>query len=367
MLEARADVVGSLLRPPELLEARAARERGELTDEELARVEDAAVDGALRLQEEAGLEVVTDGEMRRLSFQSQLPAAVEGFGDWDLDAFLWGEWHSDELGDMHVERPRLAVESRLRRKRFLSAGEFAYAHGRTDRVLKVTLPSPSLFANFWDAERSTAAYPSLEAFLGDVAEILREEADELVRLGATYVQIDAPHYPLLLDPTYRAFYASRGWPAERWLELGVELDNHVIGERPGVTFGFHLCRGNQASRWLVEGGYDWLAERLFPRVKAQRLLLEYDDARSGSFEPLASIPEDKIAVLGLVTTKSGRRETIAELRGRIEEAAGFRSLERLALSPQCGFATSVLGNDLTVDDERAKLRVIAETAAVVWG
>ena len=367
MLEARTDVVGSLLRPPELLEARERHERGEVSDKELARVEDAAVDGAIRLQEEAGLDVVTDGEMRRLSFQSQLPAAVEGFGTWDLDAFLWGEWRSDELGGMDVERPPLAVESKLRRRRFLSAGEFAYARDRTDRVLKVTLPSPSLFANFWDPERSTAAYSSLEEFLGDVAEILREEVDELVRLGATYIQLDAPHYPLLLDPSYRDFYASRGWPADRWLELGVELDNLVIGEREGVTFGFHLCRGNQASRWLVEGGYDWLAERLFPRVNAHRLLLEYDDARSGSFEPLAAIPEGKIAVLGLVTTKSSRRETVAELAGRIRDASAFCPLDRLALSPQCGFATSVLGNDLTVDDERAKLRVIAETAAAVWG
>jgi len=366
VIEARSDVVGSLLRPPALLEARARRDRGELAPAEFKRVEDAAVEDALRLQEEAGLEVVTDGEMRRLSFQSQLTEAVEGFGEWDLDAFLWGEWHSDELGDMRVERPPLAVESRLRRKRFLAAEEFTYARGRTERVLKVTLPSPSLFASFFEPKRSSGAYASLEEFLGDVAEILREEVEELVRLGATYIQLDAPHYPLLLDPAYRDFYESRGWPAERWLELGLELDNLVIGRHAGVTFGFHLCRGNQASRWLVEGGYDWLAERLFPRVRAQRLLLEYDDARSGSFEPLRALPDDKIAVLGLVTTKSGRRETVAELAARIEDASRFCPLERLALSPQCGFATSILGNALTVEDERAKLRTIVETAAVVW-
>jgi len=367
MLEARTDVVGSLLRPPELLVARERRERGELTPAEFKRIEDAAVDAALRLQEEAGLDVVTDGEMRRLSFQSQMTEAVDGFGEWSLDAFLWGEWHSEELGDMNVERPRLAVESPLRRRRFLSAEEFTYARGRTDRVLKVTLPSPSLFANFWDPDRSTSAYASLEEFLVAVAEILREEVDELVRLGATYVQLDAPHYPLLVDPTYRDFYGSRGWPAERWLDLGLELDNHVYGEHEGVTCSMHLCRGNQASRWLVEGGYDWLAGRLFPRVKAERLLLEYDDARSGSFEPLRAVPEDKVAVLGLVTTKSGRRETVDELAARIEEASAFCPLERLALSPQCGFATSVLGNALTVDDERAKLETIARTAARVWG
>ena len=367
VLLARTDIVGSLLRPPELLEARERFVRGELTAEQLERAEDAAVDWALRLQEEAGLEVVTDGEMRRLSFQSQLPAAVEGFGEWDLDAFLWGEWRSDELGDLEIERPPIAVTGRLRRRRFLSAHEFAYARGCTDRVLKVTLPSPSLFANFWDPERSSDAYPSLEEFLGDVAEILHEEADELVRLGATYLQLDAPHYPLLLDEGYRAFYESRGWPADRWLDLGLELDNHVIGDRPGVTFGLHLCRGNQVSRWLVAGGYDGLAAKIFPRVRAQRLLLEYDDERSGGFEPLALVPEDKVAVLGLVTTKTGRLETAEELAARIREASAFCPLERLALSPQCGFATSVLGNALTVDEERAKLRRIVETAAEVWG
>jgi 5-methyltetrahydropteroyltriglutamate--homocysteine methyltransferase len=280
---------------------------------------------------------------------------------------LWGDWHGEEVGDKSVERPPLAVVSKLRRKRFLSAEELTYARGRTNRVLKVTLPSPSLFASFWDPDVSREAYPTLEGFLGDVAEILREEVEELVRLGATYIQLDAPHYPMFVDPQYRDFYASKGWPAERWIELGVELDNRVIGQHPHVTFGFHLCRGNQASRWLVEGGYDWLAGQLFPRVKAQRLLLEYDDERSGSFEPLQEVPADKLVVLGLVTTKTGRRETVDELARRIEEASRFFPLERLALSPQCGFATSILGNALRVEDERAKLETIARTAAEVWG
>jgi len=366
VLDARTDVVGSLLRPPYLLAAQEKLANGELTPSAFKRIEDKAVDDALELQEEAGLAVVTDGEMRRLSFQSQLPAAVEGFAEWDLDAFLWGEWQSDELGELRVERPQLGVEQTLRRKRSLATEEFVYARGRTDRVVKVTLPSPSLFANFWDPERSKSAYRNLEDFLADVAELLREEVDELVRLGAVYIQLDAPHYPLLVDPSYRRFYESRGWPAERWLELGVELDNHVIGDHAGVTFGFHLCRGNQASRWLVEGGYDWLAERLFPRVRAQRLLLEYDDARSGTFAPLRAVPDDKIVVLGLVTTKTPRCETVAELVGRIREAAKVVPLDRLALSPQCGFATSVIGNALSIDDQRAKLRTIAGAAAVVW-
>jgi 5-methyltetrahydropteroyltriglutamate--homocysteine methyltransferase len=273
----------------------------------------------------------------------------------------------EEVGDRSVPRPPIAVVDRLRRKRFLSAHEFTYARARTDRIVKVTLPSPSLLSSFWDPARATGAYPSLEAYLADVAQILREEVDELVRLGCTYVQLDAPHYPLLVDPTWRDFYAGRGWPAERWIELGLELDNHVIGDHPGVTFGFHLCRGNQASRWLVAGGYDWLARRIFPRIRAGRLLLEYDDERSGGFEPLSEVPEDRVVVLGLVTTKTGRRETVGELAARIREAARFVPLDRLALSPQCGFATSILGNALTVEDERAKLATIAETARVVWG
>ena len=262
--------------------------------------------------------------------------------------------------------PPIAVVGKLCRTRFLSVDDFAYARGRTDRVLKVTLPSPSLFANFWEPGRSADAYATPEEFLGDVAQILRQEVDELVRIGATYIQLDAPQYPLLIDQRYRDFYERRGWPADRWLDLGVELDNHVIGNHPGVTFGIHLCRGNQASRWLVSGGYEWLAAKLFPKVHAERLLLEYDDERSGGFAPLAEVPEDKVAVLGLVTTKSSRRETVDELAGRIRDAARFLPLERLALSPQCGFATSVLGNALTLEDEAAKLRTIAKTAEAVW-
>jgi 5-methyltetrahydropteroyltriglutamate--homocysteine methyltransferase len=367
VISAHTDVVGSLLRPAALLEAQRRHGAGEIGDSELRAAEDAAVDGAIATQEEAGLEVVTDGEMRRLSFQSQLPASVDGFGDWGIDAFLWGEWHSDELGSATLARPPIAVVGKLRRRRFLAAHEAAYALPRTDRVLKVTLPSPSLFASFYDPVRSRETYPTLESFLEAVAEILREEVDELASLGVRYVQLDAPQYPLLLDPAWRDFYASRGWPADRWLELGLELDNHVIGDRSGLTFGFHLCRGNQGSRWLVSGAYDWLASRLFPRVRAHRLLLEYDDERSGGFEPLGHVPEDKQVVLGLVTTKSGKRETVAELAARIRQAAQVMPLERLALSPQCGFATSVIGNALSAEDQRAKLHTIAETARTVWG
>ena len=368
-LTARTDVVGSLLRPPELLQAKERWSAGELSAAEFKRIEDRAVDRALVLQEEAGLDVVTDGEMRRESFQSQLVEAVEGFGEHTMDAYLWGEWHGDAaVGDFTLERPAtLGVVGKLRRRRHLSVEEFVYARARTDRTIKVTLPSPSLYANFWSPEISTQAYPTLDEFLEDVAQILREEVEELARLGATYVQLDAPHYPLLLDPGTRAFYEGRGWDLDGWLSRGVELDNHVIGGHPGVTFAFHLCRGNQGSRWLVSGSYEPLARRIFGGIGAHRLMLEYDDERSGGFEPLSHVPEDKTVVLGLVTTKTPRRETPEELEYRIQEASRVVPLERLALSPQCGFATSVIGNAISVEDEKHKLRTIVETAERVWG
>ena len=182
--------------------------------------------------------------------------------------------------------------------------------------MKVTLPSPSMYANLWSPELSAGAYPTLDLFLEDVAQILREEVEELARLGAEYIQLDAPHYPLLLDPKTREFYEQRGWDLDRWLSRGIELDNHVIGDHADVTFSFHLCRGNQGSRWLVSGSYEPLARRIFGGINAQRLMLEYDDERSGNFEPLAHVPEDKVAVLGLVTTKTPRRETPEELESR---------------------------------------------------
>jgi 5-methyltetrahydropteroyltriglutamate--homocysteine methyltransferase len=326
------------------------------------------VDAAVALQEAAGLEVVTDGEMRRLSFQSQLPVAVEGFGAWDLGAFLWGEWHGDErVGDHARARPpKLGVTGKLRRVRYPSVEEFSYLRARTTRTPKITLPSPSLWANFWSPELSASAYPSLEVFLADVAQLLRDEVAELVRMGATYIQIDAPHYPLLMEAGTRAFYESRGWTMERWLSQGVALDNAVMDGFPDVTFGLHLCRGNQGSRWLVQGGYERFAEPIFRQTHAQRLLLEYDDARSGDFTPLRAVPEDKIIVLGLVTTKSPRQETVAELTQRIAQACRYVPLARLALSPQCGFASSVVGNALGSEDQAAKLRTVAETARQVW-
>jgi len=370
MITSHTDVVGSLLRPPELIRAREDVAAQRITQAEFKRVEDHAVDQAIALQEAAGLDVVTDGEMRRLSFQSQLPEAVEGFGAWDIDAFLWGDWKglAGVVADQSTPRPRqMGVTGKLRRKRHLSAEEFTYLRRRTSRIPKITLTSPSLWANFWSPERSRDAYPALDAFLADVVDIMREEVAELARLGATYIQIDAPHYPLLLDPATRAFYEAQGWSLDQWLSRGIELDNALMDGFPDITFGFHLCRGNQHSRWLVAGSYDLIARPIFQGIHAQRLLLEYDDERSGSFEPLREVPDDKMVILGLVTTKSARQETQAELAERIKEASRFVALDRLGISPQCGFATSIGGNALSPEDQQRKLRTICETARAVWG
>jgi 5-methyltetrahydropteroyltriglutamate--homocysteine methyltransferase len=368
MITARTDVVGSLLRPADLLQAQKDRAENRISQVEFKAIEDRAVNSAIRLQENAGLDVITDGEMRRLSFQSQLTEAVDGFGEYDINAFLWGDWHGDEqVGDKLTDRPAtLGVVDKLTRKRHLSSEEFTYLRSRATSIGKVTLPSPSMMANFWSSEHSIGAYPTLDSFLADVVDILRDEVTELVRLGCEYIQIDAPHYPLLIDPKTRAFYEQQGWDLDAWLAQGIELDNALMVGFPEVTFGFHLCRGNQGSRWLVEGGYDLIAKPIFKGINAQRLLLEYDDERSGSFEPLADVPDDKIVVLGLVTTKSNRPESVEELTSRIMEASRYISLEQLALSPQCGFATSIIGNNVSPEVQQHKLKTIAETAGQVW-
>lgn len=242
MIGVHADVVGSLLRPKRLLRARKAREDGRLAEEIFKRIEDRAVLRAIRLQEAAGLPVVTDGELRRLSFQSQLTEAVTGFGACDIDAFVWGDWKGDApLPSLSVERPeKLGVVARLARRRYPSVDEFGYLQSHTTRLAKITLPSPSLWANFWSRELSSHVYPTLDSFLADIVRLLRDEVLELARRGARYIQIDAPHYPLLLDPATRAFYEAQGWSLEHWLDSGIEMDNALMAELPEVTFGFHL-------------------------------------------------------------------------------------------------------------------------------
>src|SRR5207245_4219795 len=276
VITAHTDVVGSLLRPPELLKARDDLVAGKIASAAFKKIEDRAVDAAVKLQEDAGLDVVTDGEMRRLSFQSALTDAVDGFGDVPLEAFLWGDWHSEVLGEMDIARPpELGVTSKLKRRHHLAAEDFTYLRSRATRIPKVTLTSPSLYANLWSKERSKDVYPTLDDFLNDVVGIYRDEIAELARLGATYIQLDAPHYPLLIEPGWRAFYEGQGWSLERWLGHGLELDNAVISDHPGLTFSMHVCRGNQLSRWLVEGSYEPIARQVFRGTRVQRLLLEY--------------------------------------------------------------------------------------------
>ncbi len=359
----RVEHVGSLLRPAYLLDARAACQRGDLTPAQFKGIEDRAVREVIGMQAELGLPVVNDGELRRESFQAELAAACDGFEGVGLDAWLWGSWHSGEVGDATIERPAdLAVTASLHKRRNLAAEEFTFVRSCTDRQIKVTLPSPTLFANLWSPQRSAGAYPTLDAFMADVVQIMQDEVRELVRLGCTYIQLDAPHYPLLVDPVWRAFYEERGWPMQRWLSYGIELDNAVVDAGRPATFGFHLCRGNQLSRWLVTGDYAPIAGPVFGGVKADRLLLEYDDERSGSFDALRLVPDDKVVVLGLVTTKTSRLEDPAQLADRIAQASEHVSSDRLAVSPQCGFATSSAGNRITPEAQRAKLALLTRIA-----
>ena len=357
----RSDVVGSLLRPAYLKAAREQREAGAIGPAEFKRVEDRAVDAALALQADAGLDVVTDGEMRRYAFYGHFVDAVEGldrYGGWAIP-------FRDEQGhEVVLKRP--VVVSTLRRVRPMCTEEFAYARARADRPLKVTLINAQQAAAYYDAEKSRGAYPTVEAYLADVVDILRAEVAELVRLGCTYVQLDAPQYAGLIDPAIREGYRQRGSDPDRLLDRCIELDNAVIGDHPGVTFGLHLCRGNNQSMFYASGGYEPV-ERVFERTRFHRFLLEYDDARSGGFEPLTHVPEDRTVVLGLVTTKRPALERAEELERRIAEASRYVPLERLALSPQCGFASTEAGNALTEADQAAKLRLVADVARAVWG
>ena len=358
----RSDVVGSLLRPDYLKDARQRHAAGELSDAEFKRIEDRAVDEAIDLQIQAGLDVISDGEMRRYAFFGHLIDCAEGFdklGGWAIP------FRDAQGNELILQRP--VVVARLRRRRHMCAEEITYLRARTDRPTKATLISAQQAAAYYDPEKSKSAYPTIEAYLADVVDILREEVAELVRLGCTYIQVDAPQYAALLDPAIREGYRKRGNDPDRLLERCIELDNAVIGDHPSVTFGIHLCRGNNQSKFYASGGYDPIAAQVFQRTRFQRFLLEYDDERSGSFEPLRHVPDDRTVVLGLVTTKQPELEDKEQLKGRIRAATAYVPLERLALSPQCGFASTEEGNLLTPADQRAKLRLVAETAREVWG
>lgn len=357
----RSDVIGSLLRPQYLKETRAQREEGAISAVEFKQIEDRAVDEAIDLQTRCGLGVLTDGEMRRYAFYGHLIDAVEGYDKYGG----WAIPFRDEQGnELVLKRP--VVVSKLKRIRPMCEEEFTYVRARTKHPAKVTLISAQQAAAYYAPDKSQGAYATIEAYLADVVDVLRAEVEELIRLGCTYIQIDAPQYAGLIDPKIREGYKQRGNDPDKLLDRCIELDNAVIGNHPGITFGIHLCRGNNQSKFYASGGYDPIAA-VFERTKFQRFLLEYDDERSGGFEPLKHVPEDRTVVLGLVTTKKPHLESKEELRQRIQEAAQYVPLERLALSTQCGFASTEAGNLISEADQEAKLRLVAETARQVWG
>jgi 5-methyltetrahydropteroyltriglutamate--homocysteine methyltransferase len=357
----RSDTVGSLLRPAYLKEARDLYADRKLDDASFKAIEDRAVDECVDLQIRAGMEVITDGEVRRYAFFGHLIDAVDGFDKYGG----WAIPFKNDKGEAMV-LPRPVVVGKLRKKRPLCAEEFTYLRARTKHPAKTTIISAQQAAAYFDKQKSAGAYATVDAYLADVVDVLRDEVAELIRLGCTYIQIDSPQYTALLDPDLREGYRQRGNDPDRLLDLSIEMDNAVIGDHPGITFGLHLCRGNNQSRFYASGDYGPIT-KVFRNTKFQRFLLEYDDERSGGFEPLRQMPEDRSVVLGLVSSKKPKLENKDELKQRIEAASKYIPLERLALSPQCGFASTIEGNLVTLADQEAKLRLVAETAREVWG
>src|SRR5438132_7038495 len=355
-----SEVVGSLLRPTYLAEARKQFEAGELSAADFKTVEDRAVNEAIALQETAGIDVITDGEMRRYAFYGHLVDALEGFDKYGG----WAIPFRDETGEELVLKRPVVVE-RLKWRRSMCSEEWVYLRSRKARAGKVTMISAQQAAAYYDPEKSKGAYPTRDAYLADIVDFSRREVDELVRLGCTYIQIDAPQYACVLDPRMREGYRQRGNDPDKLIDLCIELDNAIIRDHPGITFGIHICRGNNQSKFYASGDYEPIS-RIFSLTRFQRFLLEYDDVRSGGFEPLRHVPEDRFVVLGLVTTKKPQLETADELLRRIEEAARFVPLERLALSPQCGFASTMEGNRISFEDQRRKLELVASVAREVW-
>ncbi|MEA3192004.1 MAG: 5-methyltetrahydropteroyltriglutamate--homocysteine methyltransferase [Betaproteobacteria bacterium] len=374
----RADVVGSLLRPAAWREARAAFDDGRMTEKEFRRIEDEAVRDAIRFQESLGLEVVTDGEIRRLNFQDSFGAAVSGFAASATtlratEARVAGgsAMARFDMPDLHqhgpaVTRRRPAVR-RLKLERNVLLEEYRFARGAAKKPVKVTLIGPDRIGQRFAHEESRPVYADADAFLADVVAIERQMIAAVAADGCRYVQIDAPGYTAYVDGPSLEAMRSRGEDPMRNFERSLAADAEVMRGFDGVTFGIHLCRGNQHSMWHREGHYDAIAERLFNALPHQRFLLEYDSPRAGSFEPLRHVPKGKVCVLGLVSTKVAELETPDALARRIDEAARYLPLEQLALSPQCGFASDVAGNRITEDDQRRKLEVVVETARLVWG
>jgi 5-methyltetrahydropteroyltriglutamate--homocysteine methyltransferase len=360
----RAEHVGSLLRPIELLEAREAYSKGSLPENRFRAVEDRAIADALRRQHDTGLDIFSDGELRRASWLTDMAESVDGF----VRDRVVLDWKGPDGGP--EASTANAVGGKLHKQRKLTALEVPLLQAAAPGPFKITLPAPSNFVvSSYKAGLTERFYQTHAALLKDLVEIIRDEIEWLVEQGANYIQLDAPYYSHYLDPQHRDQLAAEGRDPDRELAEGIAGDNATLEgiPRESVTVALHVCRGNSRSRWFTEGGYDLIAEKLFGSLDADRFLLEYDTERSGSFEPLRSIPRGKHVVLGLVTTKEPRLESKDLLRRRIDEAAKYVPIENLSLSPQCGFASVAAGNLLSLDDQWRKLDLVVDVARKVWG
>jgi len=364
----RADHVGSFLRPAELLEARLSEASPEL----LHALEDKHILRVLERQQELGLEVFTDGELRRSNFMSDFTDAVEGFDLGDAVSRHWDQ----ATGQAAEPKPAVSsitgiVKSRLRQKQPLTGRELPFLREHAPGPIKMTLPSATQFpAISFKYGTTDAVYRDPFQLLEEITAIMTADLKTLAGSGVSYLQIDAPRYSYFLDPKWREWMEKElRVDTESMLTASLRADNacFAAAAQTGVTLAIHLCRGNNRSHWYAQGGYDAIAERLFHELAVDRFLLEYDDDRSGCFAPLRFVPRRKMVVLGLVSSKRAALESKAELLQRIDEAAKVLPLEQLALSPQCGFASTMEGNDLTEADQWAKLKLVVETARQVWG
>jgi 5-methyltetrahydropteroyltriglutamate--homocysteine methyltransferase len=373
----RTDVVGSLLRPQRLREARIAFDDGKIDAAALRAVEDEAVREAVRLQESVGLDVVTDGEMRRLNFQDSFGGSVEGYDanrstvqvyERRVEGAAPGQrWDIQQMHDVGTAvSHRRPAKSRLKLAHNLPLEEYRFAATAARKPVKVSLIGPDRISQRFAYESSTAVYRDMDDFLTDVVAIERQIVGSLVEAGCRYVHIDAPGFTAYVDPPSLQQMRARGEDPEQNFARSLKAEAALVANFPGVTFGIHLCRGNQRSMWHREGSYDAIAERLFNVLPHDRFLLEYDTERAGSFAPLRFLPKGKVAVLGLVSTKGAELESLDALKRRIDEASKHIPLDQLAVSPQCGFASDVVGNLLSADDQKRKLARVAEVARAVW-
>lgn len=364
----RADHVGSFLRPPRLLVARADRETGRISAEELRAIEDEAIAEVVRFQESLGLQSITDGEYRRAVFYT---AFYAGLGEISAVYDTSGqEWSFVDRQGHRLPLIIPTVTSRLRWTAPIHAGDFAFVRSLTSRVPKITIPSPTILHLRAGREHiSREAYPDLDLFWEDIVDAFRKELTALHQAGCAYVQIDETTLASLSDTSSWKYLAARGDDGRRLLlETYPEIMNaSFAGRPPGLHLAMHICRGNNQSHWSAEGGYDLVADTLFNRINVDSYFLEYDTPRAGSFEPLRLVPKNKTVVLGLVSSKFPELEPKEQLKMRIDEASKYIDLDQLAISPQCGFASTAPGNRVTVEDEAAKIRLCVDVAREVWG